>query len=41
MCRMVLVEWQERNGKNGMAEMGARGWECLVYIIVPISSPWR
>ena len=34
-----IVEWQERNGKNGVAEMDAGGCECLVYRIVHYPQP--
>ena len=31
----------KRNGKNGMASMEARGWECLAYRIVHSPKHWE
>ena len=39
MYGMAYVEWDKWNGRNGMAEMEAGGWECLVYRIVYSSHP--
>ena len=41
---MVFVVWDERNGRNGMAEMEGlkwkpEGWECLVYRIMYTPHP--